>query len=292
MLSLFRQRLYQIIAGYEDANDADRLRHDPAFQILADQPLGEPLGSQPTLSRWENSPAPRDLLRLQDALLDWFVKICGNKSANGERSCSMSIPPTIPLMDSSSSASLMVAYGQHMYHPLLIFERHTGCLLAARLRPGRVVSHARILPLLLRIVPRLQREFPSVRIQLRADAGFATPLLYEFCEFFGLQYAIGIGNNARLRTYSAAPPASSRQTLSSKRPAATLLFQLSLSRAPLVSSAAHLSTKLNTALPVPTYVSWSPTCPAAAVLFFPSITIAGNVRTASKSSRTVLLPTA
>ena len=41
--------------GYEDANDADRLRHDPAFQILADQPLGEPLGSQPTLSRWENS---------------------------------------------------------------------------------------------------------------------------------------------------------------------------------------------------------------------------------------------
>src|SRR5271156_3184304 len=56
VLSLFRQRLYQIIAGYEDANDADRLRHDPAFQILADQPLGEPLGSQPTLSRWENSP--------------------------------------------------------------------------------------------------------------------------------------------------------------------------------------------------------------------------------------------
>src|ERR1700736_553530 len=60
-LALFRQRLYQIIAGYEDANDADRLRHDPAFQILADKPLGTPLGSQPTLSRWENSPSPRDL---------------------------------------------------------------------------------------------------------------------------------------------------------------------------------------------------------------------------------------
>ncbi|HWO37291.1 MAG TPA: transposase, partial [Candidatus Acidoferrum sp.] len=72
-------RLYQIIAGYEDTNDADRLRHDPAFQILADQPLGELLGSQPTLSRWENAPSPRDLLRLQDALLDWFVKICGKQ---------------------------------------------------------------------------------------------------------------------------------------------------------------------------------------------------------------------
>ena len=69
VLSLFRQRLYQIIAGYEDVNDADRLRHDPAFQILADQPLGEPLGSQPTLSRWENAPSARELIGLQDALL-------------------------------------------------------------------------------------------------------------------------------------------------------------------------------------------------------------------------------
>jgi DDE family transposase len=86
-----------------------------------------------------------------------------------------------------------------MYHPLLIFERHTGCLLAARLRRGTAASHARIIPLLLRIVPRLQKEFPKARIQLRADAGFALPLLYEFCEFFGIQYAIGIASNPRLQ---------------------------------------------------------------------------------------------
>jgi hypothetical protein len=41
VLSLFRQRLYQIVAGYEDANDADRLRHDPAFQILAGGPASD-----------------------------------------------------------------------------------------------------------------------------------------------------------------------------------------------------------------------------------------------------------
>jgi Transposase DDE domain group 1 len=74
-LSLFRQRIYQIVAGYEDANDADRLRHDPAFQILTDQPLGELLGSQPTLSRWENSPSARDLVRLNEALLDQFIRL-------------------------------------------------------------------------------------------------------------------------------------------------------------------------------------------------------------------------
>jgi hypothetical protein len=46
-LALLRQRVYQIVAGYEDANDSDRLRHDPLLQIVADQKLGHALGSQP-----------------------------------------------------------------------------------------------------------------------------------------------------------------------------------------------------------------------------------------------------
>jgi hypothetical protein len=175
-LSLLRQRLYQIIAGYEDANDADRLRHDPAFQILADQPLGEPLGSQPTLSRWENSPSPRDLLKLQDALLDWFVKICGAQ-VRKRREILLDVDSTDdPTYGQQQLSFFNGGYDQHMYHPLLIFERHTGCLLAARLRAGTVSSHARIIPLLLRM-----------------------PLLYEFCEFFGIQYTIGIAANSRLQ---------------------------------------------------------------------------------------------
>jgi len=199
VLSLFRQRLYQIIAGYEDANDADRLRHDPAFQILADQPLGTPLGSQPTLSRWENSPSPRDLLHLQDALLDWFVKICGEQvRKRGEILLDVDSTDD-PTHGQQQLSFFNGGYDQHMYHPLLIFERHTGCLLAARLRRGTATSHARIVPLLLRIVPRLQREFPKVRIKLRADAGFALPLLYEFCEFFGIFYVIGVFANSRLQ---------------------------------------------------------------------------------------------
>ena len=64
--TLLRQRIYQIVAGYEDANDADRLRDDPLLQIIADQKLGDALGSQPTLSRWENAPSGRDLVRLSD----------------------------------------------------------------------------------------------------------------------------------------------------------------------------------------------------------------------------------
>ncbi len=195
VLSLFRQRIYQIIAGYEDANDADRLRYDPAFQILADQPLGQALGSQPTLSRWENAPSAREIIRLQDALLDWFIRVCGPQvRKRGE--ILLDIDSTDdPTHGQQQLSFFNGGYGQHMYHPLLIFERHTGCLLAARLRRGTAQSHARIVPLLLRLVPRLQKEFPKVRIKLRADAGFALPLLYEFCEFFGIQYAIGMPTN-------------------------------------------------------------------------------------------------
>src|SRR5437899_2886615 len=72
-LALLRQRIYQIVAGYEDTNDADRLRHDPLLQIVADQKLGHTLGSQPTLSRWENSPSGRDLVRLNDTWREQFI---------------------------------------------------------------------------------------------------------------------------------------------------------------------------------------------------------------------------
>lgn len=78
---------------------------------------------------------------------------------------------------------------------MLIFERHSGCLLAARLRPGNASSHARIVPMLLRLVPRLEAAFPGVKIRLRGDAGFALPLLYKFCEFFQIEYALGIPAN-------------------------------------------------------------------------------------------------
>jgi len=162
VLSLFRQRLYQIVAGYEDANDADRLRHDPVFQILADQPLVRLWDHKPTLSRWENSPAPRDLLNLQDALLDWFVNICGEQvRKRGEILLDVDSTDD-PTHGQQQLSFFNGGYDQHMYHPLLIFERHTGCLLAARLRPGRVVSHARIIPCCYASFRDSRKSFPKL----------------------------------------------------------------------------------------------------------------------------------
>ena len=96
-LELLRQRIYQIVAGYEDANDADRLRHDPMLQIVADQRLGHPLGSQPTLSRWENAPCARDLVHLNDALVEQFIhnsKFSSASSRSNQRACPLASIPT------------------------------------------------------------------------------------------------------------------------------------------------------------------------------------------------------
>jgi len=98
-------------------------------------------------------------------------------------------------MASSKLSLFNGAYGQHMYHPMLIFERHSGYLLAARLRPGNASSHASIMPTLLRLVPRLQPNLPRREDPAGGDAGFALPLLYQFCEFFAIGYAIGIPAN-------------------------------------------------------------------------------------------------
>jgi hypothetical protein len=165
------------------------------MQIVADQKLGDALGSQPTLSRWENAPSARELVRLNDLLCEQFIRLCGDQvRQRGEILLDLDSTDD-PTHGQQQLSFFNGAYGQHMVHPMLIFERHSGCLLAARLRPGNASSHARIVPMLLRLVPRLQAAFPGVKIKLRGDAGFALPLLYQFCEFFAIEYALGIPAN-------------------------------------------------------------------------------------------------
>ncbi len=74
-LSMVRQRIYGILAGYEDQNDHDALRSDPIFKLIADRlPTDPSLASQPTLSRFENAVTIPDLWRLRDVLADQFLE--------------------------------------------------------------------------------------------------------------------------------------------------------------------------------------------------------------------------
>jgi hypothetical protein len=75
LLSMVRQRIYGILADYEDQNDHDTLRSDPVFKVIADRlPVDPDLASQPTLSRFENAVSIPDLWRLRDVLADEFIQ--------------------------------------------------------------------------------------------------------------------------------------------------------------------------------------------------------------------------
>ena len=67
-------RASAIACGYEDANDLDRLRHDPLMKLAVGRcpETGDPLASQPTISRMENSPSKTDAARAALAMVDQF----------------------------------------------------------------------------------------------------------------------------------------------------------------------------------------------------------------------------
>lgn len=86
LLTLVRQRVYQIAAGYEDQNDADTLRTDPLLKLVLGRlpETGEDLASQPTISRLENAPGGRDCLRIARSLLELYVRERGKRWRAGE----------------------------------------------------------------------------------------------------------------------------------------------------------------------------------------------------------------
>jgi len=194
--AIVRQRLFGLIAGYEDANDHTRLRHDPILQtVSADE--AKPLGSQPTLSRFENAVTARQVAQLNRMLVKMFIQRMGRKKP---KRLILDIDPTDdPCHGHQQLALFNGFYGQYMYLPNLVFERTTGMLLGVRLRRGNADAAHRVVQLLKPIIAALRDAWPDVEILIRADAGFATPVLYRFCEDNGLEYLIGFAASDPLK---------------------------------------------------------------------------------------------
>jgi hypothetical protein len=90
-------------------------------------------------------------------------------------------------------------YRTHMYHPLLVFDGETGQLITAVLRPGNTHAGRGAVAVLRRVVEKLREAWSSsVEIEIRADAGFAVPEIYDYCEKEGIDYTIGLISNPRL----------------------------------------------------------------------------------------------
>jgi hypothetical protein len=202
LLALLRQRIYQIACGYEDCNDADHLRADPALKLAVGRAPSEPdLASQPTLSRLENAVGWRDCWRISEVLLGCYLQQHRN------------LPPRRIVLDVDATddethghqqlAFFHGYYDEHCYLPLLVFAQAEGEgeqeLIAALLRPGNVHGGHRAMALIKAMVKRLREAFPDCSIELRADSALALPEVYEGCEKIGLPYTISLPKNERLK---------------------------------------------------------------------------------------------
>jgi hypothetical protein len=198
--NLVRQRVFQIACGYEDQDDADTLRHDPLLKLVCGRlpESGAPLASQPTLSRLDNAMTRRACYRLAVALVELYL--CERERDGVPKRILLDLDGTDdPTYGAQEGTAYHAFYGQHMYHPLLIFDGDTSQLITAVLRPGNAQASCGVVAVLKRLIPALQQRWPGVRIVLRADSGFAVPALYDLCEQFTVQYTIGLVPNPRLK---------------------------------------------------------------------------------------------
>jgi len=200
LASLVRQRVFQIACGYEDQNDSDSLREDPLLKMVCGSlpESGANLASQPTFSRLENAANVGCCYRIAQALFELYLRERAKEGAAPERVLLDFDSTADPTHGDQEGSYYHGYYEQHIYHPLLVFDGETGHLIGALLRAGNTHASNSAVALLKRIVSGLRDEWPAVAIELRADAGFAVPALYDYCEEEGITYTVGLVTNPPL----------------------------------------------------------------------------------------------
>lgn len=201
LLAMVRQRVYGILAGYEDQNDHDTLRHDPVFQLVCDRlPDDEAeLASQPTLSRFENAVSVKALFRLRELFVEQFLESFDEPPAR--------LTFDIDGFDDPAHGAQQLTlfhgyYGQNQYFPLIITNADTGLVVMVALRHGTAHAALGADEDLEYLVTQARAKWPEVDIEVRGDSGFGVPRMYEVCERLGIWYTFGIGMNPRLKAES------------------------------------------------------------------------------------------
>jgi hypothetical protein len=196
--TILRFRLLMIAAGYEDGNDADALRHDPVFKLALDQlPDGAALCSQPTISRLENLPGPRALLRMARAMVALY---CASHRQVPRR-IALDVDDTFDAVHGEQRLRLFNAhYDEYGFQPIVVFDGE-GRPVAAMLRPARRPSGREARAFLRRLVREIRAHWPRVEILIRADSHYCAPEVLDFCHAEGLDFILGVASTTTLRRH-------------------------------------------------------------------------------------------
>ncbi len=191
---ILRARIFAIACGYEDADDLDRLRFDPAFKLACGRlpDSGRNLCSQPTVSRWENAPNRRDLIRLMGVMVDLY---CASYPKPPE-AVTLDIDDTVDVVHGHQQLSLFNAhYDERCFLPIHVYDTATSRPVAVLLRPGKTPSGIEVRGHLRRLVRRIRRHWPQTRITIRGDGHYSRPQVMEWCDENGVDFVFGLPSN-------------------------------------------------------------------------------------------------
>ena len=196
--AILRFRMLMIAAGYEDGNDADDLRHDPVFKLALDQlPNGAALCSQPTISRLENLPDVRALLRMARAMVGLYC----TSFRQVPRRIVLDVDDTFDAVHGEQQLRLFNAYyDEYGFQPIVVFDSE-GRPVAAMLRPARRPTGAEARAFLRRLVREIRSHWPRVEILIRADSHYCAPEVLDFCRAERLDFVLGVASTTTLRRH-------------------------------------------------------------------------------------------
>ena len=197
MADILRARIFAIACGYPDGDDLDDLRKDPAFKMACGRlpESGDHLASQPTMSRWENAPDLRTLIRMAGAMVDLWCQ----SYRRPPQSITLDIDDTADTVHGHQQLSLFNAhYDERCFLPIHIYDADSGQCVLTILRPGKTPDGKEVRAHIRRLVRRIRRHWPKTVITIRGDSHYGRKEAMSWCEQNGVQYIFGLPPNAIL----------------------------------------------------------------------------------------------
>ena len=185
------QRIYALALGYEDLNDHDALRHDPALQTAGGRDVD--MASASTLCRFENRVDAKSLWALSSVLVSTFI--ASHREAPEE--IILDFDATDDEVHGKQEGRFFHGYYDHYcFLPLYVFcGEH---LLVAYLRPSNIDGAKHSLGVLGLLVKRIRASWPQTRIIMRGDSGFCRWKLMRWCDSHKVEYLLSLSKNSRL----------------------------------------------------------------------------------------------
>ena len=190
-------RMMAIAAGYEDADDLDALRHDPAVLMACDRApeSGHDIPSQPTISRLENLADATTLYKIGTGFIDLFCK----SYATAPGSIVLDIDDTDDMVHGQQQLALFNTHaGGHCFQPIHIFEANSGKPILSLMRPGKRPSGEEIARVLAHVIHRIRRRWPHVAILVRGDGHYCAPEVLDLLRKLRCDYILGLPRNKTL----------------------------------------------------------------------------------------------